>query len=189
MKKHTNYDAYHSNVSKKMFHSPETYGQLQDIEITPKMMIISFVSMFFQLLLTIFAIYAASHQQYVLGLADYGQFPSLLYYAFPLIVWILTLGFRAACKIIPLDMWRLPMDVKKGMIMCKGSLLKTATLLIELETAICFLYLCIVLYFGYSPSNLILVIWILALIVSVVIPCKKAKELSTKKITRKKDVR
>ena len=75
------------------------------------------------------------------------------------------------------------------MIICKGSLLKTATLLIELETAICFLYLCIVLYFGYSPSNLILVIWILALIVSVVIPCKKAKELSTKKITRKKDAR
>ena len=78
MKKHTNYDTYHSNVSKKMFHSPETYGQLQDIEITPTMMIISFASMFFQLILTIFAVYAATHQKYVLGLVDYGQFPSLL---------------------------------------------------------------------------------------------------------------
>ena len=185
MKKHTNYDAYHSNASKKMFHSPETYGQLQTIEMTPKMMVISVISMIFQVALTAFAIYAATHQEYVLGLADYGQFTSMLYYVFPLFTWIFTFGFRAACSIIPMDMWRLPMDVKKGMHLCKGSYLKLMTLLIELETAICFLYVCIALFLGKSPSSLILLLWLFAMAVSIVIPCKKAKALAYEKIKRK----
>ena len=189
MKKHTNYDAYHSNASKKMFHSPETYGQLQSIEMTPKMMVISVISMIIQVGLTVFAIYAATHQDYVLGLADYGQFTSVIYYAFPLIVWIFTLGFRAACNIIPMDMWRLPMDVKSGMKLCKGSLLKLMTLLIELETAICFLYVCIALYLGSSPSSIILLLWLFSMAVSIVIPCRKAKELYYSSMKRKKDVR
>lgn len=161
-------------ISKRYPHTSYTFAEF---EMTPLMHLISISSLLIQFLLTAFAVYAANTQPVILPLQDTGISSGFLFFALPLITWMLTLGFRIACRMIPLELWRLPADVKKGMLLNKGTLLKFTTLLLELETAICFVYIGISLYLGYEPNNLVLLIWIIFLILSVYLPCKKAGEI------------
>lgn len=172
------YSYQHKPISGKMFHAPENYGEIRRIPMSPAMHILSAASLLVQLALTAFAVYAAHTQPVILPLQGSGISSGLLYLFLPGITWMLTIGFRLACRIIPLEMWRLSKRVQKGMILCEGTLLKTLTLLVELETAICFVYIALALYFGQEPHNLILFLWILVLFFSIFFPCRKAIQLA-----------
>ena len=146
--------------------------------MTPTMHILSFLSLLVQLVLTVFAVYGTKNKPVILPLQGTGIASGMLFLVLPFITWMLTIGFRLACRIIPLEMWRLPPEVRDGMILNKGSLLKLATLLVELETAVCFVYIGISLYLGFEPNNLVLLVWILILAFSIYLPCKKAGQLT-----------
>lgn len=172
--KQNKYKYQHKPISGKMFHAPETDDKAKKIPMSRSMHIISFLSLCIQLILTALAIYAANSQSVIIPLAGSGISSGLIYLTLPITMWTLTLGFRLACRIIPLSMWRLSERVRKGMLLCDGTLLKLLTLLVELETAICFVYICCSLYLGYAPNNLILLLWIMVLFLSIYYPCKKA---------------
>ena len=93
----------------------------------------------------------------------------------PFVTWVITLGFRFTCRAVPLEMWRLPQKVKQGMIRLQGQPLKLATLLVELETAVCFCYIALVLWRGGSPSNPVLLLWLAALALSIFFPCRAGR--------------
>ena len=82
---------------------------------------------------------------------------------------------------MPLEMWRLSPGVRRGMILTEGTLLKLITLLLELETAVCFFYIDVSLYLGYSPSDAVMLAWVAALFLSVFLPCRRAKEIAARK--------
>ena len=182
-KRNNPYYYQHKPINGKMFHAPETYGEVRKIPMSSAMHFISAISLFVQVGLTAFAIYAAKTQSIILPLQGSGISTSLIYLVLPLITWMLTIGFRLACRIIPLEIWRLSQRVRKGMIMSEGVPLKTLTLLVELETSICFVYIALSLYLGYSPSNIILFIWIFILFLTIYFPCKKAIQLAEGKIS------
>ena len=73
--------------------------------------------------------------------------------------------------------WRMPVDVRKGMVVCQGWYLKLATLLVELECAAAFLYVDITLYLGHTPLDVVMVIWLVALLASVWLPCRRAGKI------------
>ena len=164
--------------SPKTFHTPQTYGELIKIPMTFPMQLISICSILLQVILTIFSVYAFFAQSYIVALEGSGFSSSIIYLIFPIVTWLLSFGFRFGCRAIPFDMWRLPVKVREGVKLSHGTLLKLITLLVELETALCLLYICIVLYLGFQPSNLILVIWIILLVFSVYLPGKKAADVA-----------
>ncbi|MCD8323994.1 MAG: hypothetical protein LUC32_03435 [Clostridiales bacterium] len=168
--------AYFSSKSKsnRAFHKPETHGTLIRIPMTVPMHIISIVSLIVQGGLTAFTIYAVYTTDTIPSLEGTGYATSLIYLLLPFVTWLITFGFRFICRKVPLEMWRLPVKVKKGMVALKGQPLKLLTLLAELETAVCFVYIALILYLGGSPSNWILLLWIAALVVTVWLPCRKA---------------
>lgn len=170
----------HQPISGKLFHAPQASGTIRKIPMTTSMHIISALSLLLQLFLTLFAIYAYRQQLPIAAFSAYGIYDASLYLILPLCTWMLTSGFRLACRIIPLETWRLPQNVRKGMIQCSGTLLKLLTLLVELDTAICFIYISITLYLGHIPSNAFLSIWILLLILSIAFPCQRAIHLADK---------
>ena len=57
------------------------------------------------------------------------------------------------------------------------NLLKLATLLVELECAAAFLYVDITLYLGHTPLDVVMVIWLVALLASVWLPCRRAGKI------------
>ena len=63
------------------------------------------------------------------------------------------------------------------MVVCQGWLLKLATLLVELESAVAMLYVNIALYLGYTPLDVVMMVWLAALLVSVWLPCRKAGKI------------
>lgn len=166
---------------KKVFHSPERKGKLKEIPVTPSNRILSAVSLALQAGMTVFAVYAAVTRRGVsAGNGGYGigGEASLLYLVFPAVSWLLTLGFRLACRYLPLDMWRLPVRVRRGFQMTEGTLLKLLTLLLELETALCFLYIDISLYVGYVPNDAVMLAWVAALALSVYLPGRQAARIA-----------
>ena len=152
----------------KIIHGVERYGEIEEIPMTIPMHIVSLSSITVQLLLTVFAFMAFKGQREINALAGTGFSSPVVYLIFPLICWMLSFAFRIACRTIPIDMWRLPDKVKKGMKKDKGVLLKWMTLTLELETALCLLYM------GGEPSNLFLLAWVLMLVFSVYYPGSKA---------------
>lgn len=178
--KHNPYSYQHQPISGKLFHTPQASGTVRKIPMSTGMHIISTLSLLLQLFLTLFSIYACRQQLPIAAFSAYGIYDASLYLVLPLCTWMLTLGFRLACRIIPLETWRLPQNVRKGMIQCSGTLLKLLTLLVELDTSICFIYIAITLYLGHIPSNALLTMWILCLILSIALPCQKAVRLADK---------
>lgn len=164
---------------KKVFHSPERKGELRDIPATPVNSALSTVSLVLQTAMTVFAVYAVMTKmdaaEGTYGIS--GDF-SLIYLIFPLVSWILALGFRFACRYMPLDMWRLPVRVRQGMVMTEGTLLKLITLLLELETAVCFFYIDIALYLGHVPHDAVMLLWVALLILSVYLPGRRAGKIA-----------
>ena len=94
--------------------------------------------------------------------------------ALPIVMWVISIVARLGFKYLPLDMWRMPVDVRKGMVVCNGWLLKLTTLLVELECAATFCYVDIALYLGYAPLDAVMLAWLVALALSVWLPCRKA---------------
>lgn len=167
---------------KKVFHAPSRTGQLREIPATLSNRILSAVSLAVQAGMTVFAVYAVA-VRYGADVAAEGGYgisggASLLYLVFPAISWILTLGFRLACRYLPLEMWRLPVRVRRGFERTEGTLLKRLTLLLELETALCFFYIDISLYVGYAPSDAVMLIWVAAMALSVYLPGRQAARIA-----------
>ena len=163
-----------NQTSKKLFHSPQAYGELIKIPMTPAMQAISVISLIIQAALTAFTIYLAFTTDTIAVLENTGFSSSYLYLTLPAVTWLLSLGFRFTCRAVPLEMWRLPKSVKQGVIKTGGTPLKLVTLLAELETAVCFCYIAVILYLGQSPSSVILLLWLAALALSVYFPCRAA---------------
>ena len=170
----TTYYQSKSQTSKNLFHSPQAYGRLIEIPMTASMRAISAVSLLLQAALTVFAFYSAFTTDTIAALRESGFASSYLYLVLPVITWLISLGFRFTCRVVPLELWRLPKSVKQGMIRLKGQPLKLATLLVELETAVCFSYIAVILYLGSAPSNFVLLAWLAALILSIFFPCRAA---------------
>ena len=159
---------------KKLFHAPQKKGELHRIPATKTNRIVSAVSLLLQAAMTAFGIWAVQNRYGQAGQEGLWGDASLLFLVFPLICWILTLGFRLACRFLPLEMWRLPVKVRNGMKKSEGTLLKLLTLLLELETAVCFFYIDATLYLGSTPNDAVMLLWVAALLLSVYLPGKRA---------------
>jgi len=156
---------------KQMFHAPQTVGERTRLKMTPLLIALSLASLAVQLGASIFAVYGYS----VLSQAGYSDGAYLL--ALPGVMWVITIVARLGFRFLPLDMWRMPADVRKGMTACDGWLLKLVTLLVELESAAVFLYVNISLYLRYTPLEAVMLAWLAALAVSVWLPCRRAGKL------------
>ena len=64
--------------------------------------------------------------------------------------------------------------MRNGMKKSEGTLLKLLTLLLELETAVCFFYIDATLYLGSTPNDAVMLLWVAALLLSVYLPGKRA---------------
>ena len=157
---------------KPMFHSPQTTGQIRKIPTSLPVKILSIVSLVLLIGLTAFAIYAVATQggTTIEFKGGFSMRASLLYLFLPIVGWLIALGFRIAVKIIPLEMWRLPMSIRDATIKTEGRYLKLCTILIELETVVAFIYITITLYLGNIPSDLPIIIWVAA-VVGTIIAC------------------
>ena len=153
---------------------PQKKGELHRILATKTNRIVSAVSLLLQTAMTAFGIWAVKNRYGQAGQEGLWGDASLLFLVFPLICWILTLGFRLACRFLPLEMWRLPVKVRNGMKKSEGTLLKLLTLLLELETAVCFFYIDATLYLGSTPNDAVMLLWVAALLLSVYLPGKRA---------------
>ena len=153
---------------KEVFHKPQTVGERTKLKMTPALIALSVISLLVQAGTTIFAIVG------VVTLHNQGYGQSGLLLALPIVMWVLSLVARLGFKYLPLDMWRMPIDVRKGMVICNGWLLKLTTLLVELECAVTFCYVDVALYLGKAPMDAIMLIWLAALAFSIWLPCRKA---------------
>lgn len=153
---------------KQVFHKPETVGERTHLKMTPGLQALSVLSLAVQTAATVFAIWGAV----VLHDQGYGQSAMLL--ILPAVMWVISIVARLGFRYLPLDMWRMPVDVRKGMVICSGWLLKQVTLLVELECAAAFFYVDIALYLGMAPRDEIMLIWLAVLAVSVWLPCRRA---------------
>ncbi len=172
--RYTTYPNSKNNTSKKPFHKPEAYGELIRIQMTLQLKIISVVSIVLDAAFTALAVYAAFSTDTIEALEDSGFSSSMLYLLFPVITWIITVGFRLMCRVLPIDMWRLPAKVKKGIIICEGRPLKLATLLLEIGVTGLFIYITLILMFGRTPAILILVLFIVLLAAFIYFPGRYA---------------
>lgn len=163
---------------KKAFHAPQTYGEKMAIPMTGPMRIISAVSLVLQAGLTAFAVYAAASGREPALALGYGFSLRFLFILLPAVCWLVTAGFRIACRALPLDMWRMPVRVREGMRRDQGRPLKLITLLVELETAAAFFYICVTIYLGCPPLDAVMAAWLGALILSVWLPARRAGQLS-----------
>lgn len=159
------------------FHAPRTVGEKTRFKATPLIHVLSALSLLVQAGTTIFAIYGAT-QWVPLGIiGPFGLNAGYILLALPVVMWVITIVARIGFRALPLDMWRMPIDVRRGMVVCSGWLLKLATLLVELECAVVFLYVDIVLWIGGAPSNVVMLLWLAALAVSVWLPCRRAGKI------------
>lgn len=161
---------------KEVFHAPRTIGERTELKMTKGLIALSIVSLAVQLGLSIFGITAYSVLAPTAELVN-GINPALLLLALPAGMWALTIAARVAFRFLPLDMWRMPIDVRAGMVKCDGWLLKLVTLLVELETALVFFYVDIMLFLGLSPGNAAMILWLAALAVTIYLPCRRAGKL------------
>lgn len=165
---------------KQVFHSPSRTGVIREIPETVTNQMLSALSLAVQIVLLVFGVYAAIIRSGSDGMGSVGLSgdKSLLYAVFPLVSLVLSAGFRLACRCMPLEMWRLPSKVRQGFLMTEGTLLKLITLLLELELAICFFYIDLTLYLGYVPSDTVMLLWTVLLLLSVYLPGRYAAELA-----------
>lgn len=173
---------------KTPFHAPQRMGEKTPIRMTPLLWTLSAVSIAFQLFLTGFAIYMASVWVPMGVEGPFGMNAGYLPLILPVIMWVLTLVSRIGIKALPLDMWRMPVDVRKGMFKCGSWLLKLVTLLLELECTAVFLYVDVCLYVGAAPLDAVMFVWLAALALSVYLPCRYAGKLGRGEVTWTKGV-
>lgn len=156
---------------KQVFHAPQTIGQRTRLKMTPALTVLSLVSLAIQAGGSIFAIVGC------VQLSDAGYTDAWMLLILPIVMWVISIVARLGFRYLPLDMWRMPIDVRKGMVVCQGWLLKLVTLLVELESAVAMLYVNIALYLGYTPLDVVMMVWLAALLVSVWLPCRRAGKI------------
>ena len=155
---------------KPIFHKPQTTGVQRKIPASTPVKILSIGSLVLLAALTAFAVYAMVTKGDVF-VALSGEFAiklSVMFVFLLVIVLLIAGGFRLAVRFIPLEMWRLPMSVREATIRTQGRYLKITTLLVELETILAFGYIMGSLYQEQIPGDLPLVVWVLAVIATVV---------------------
>lgn len=137
--------------------------------MTGAMKMLSALSLVIQAALTAIAVYGMVYKggEVIAMSGRFAVSASWLYILMPLLGWIITIGFRLAIRYMPLEMWRLSDRVKRGIRLTEGKLLKQATLLLELESALCFFYIVIDIYRGYAPSDITVVIWAVTMCLTV----------------------
>ncbi|MBQ9030045.1 MAG: hypothetical protein IJ106_01150 [Parasporobacterium sp.] len=155
---------------KPLFHKPKTTGEKRKIPTPLPVKILSVLSLVLLAALTVFAVYAAVKQrgELVALSPGYAMSAPLLLILLPVVCWIIALGFRLAVRLIPLEMWRLPLSIRDATIQTSGKYLKICTLLIELETVLSFGYLTVTLYNKRIPGDIPILIWV-ALIAATII--------------------
>lgn len=159
-----------ANKKKPMFHAPQKTGKVVPVPMNPFMWTVSILSLVLLAALTAFAIYAASTRggETIILSQGFTMNAGLLFLFLPIVGWILAAGFRLAIRLIPLEMWRLPMSIREATIKTKGKYLKMATLLIELETVISFGYITWCLYNGTAPGNIPIIVWVAAVVATII---------------------
>ncbi len=169
--------------AKTPFHAPKRMGEKTPILMTPMLWTMSAVSIALQLFLTGFAIFVATKWVPLEVVGPFGMNAGYVPLVLPIVLWVLTLVERIGIKSLPLDMWRMPVDVREGMFKCGSWLLKLVTLLIELECAAVFLYVDVCIYVGASPLDAVMLVWLAALALSVYLPCRYAGKLGRGEVT------
>lgn len=164
---------------KQIFHAPQTIGERTRLKMTPALTVLSLASLAIQAGGSIFAIVGC------VQLTDAGYSDGWMLLILPIVMWVLSLTARLGFRYLPLDMWRMPVEVRKGMVACQGWLLKLVTLLVELESAVAMLYVNIALYLGYTPLDAVMMVWLAALLVSVWLPCRRAGKIGRGELTWK----
>lgn len=163
------------------FHAPKTVGEKTRFKATPLIHVLSALSLLVQLAMTVVGIigYNAFFPLNVVGPFGYNAAYMLL--LLPVAMWIITIVARIGFRALPLDMWRMPIKVREGMVKCNGWLLKLATLLVELECSVAFLIVEIGLYAGYALNdtimNIVVFLLLAVLVVSVWLPCRRAGQI------------
>lgn len=163
------------------FHAPKTVGEKTKFKATPLIHVLSIASLLVQAAMTVVGI-IGYNAFFALGVAGpFGFNAAYMLLVLPVVMWIITIVARVGFRALPLDMWRMPIDVRKGMVVCGGWLLKLATLLVELECSAAFLVIEIGLYVGYAGNdtvmNIVVFALLAALVVSVWLPCRRAGKL------------
>ena len=161
-----------ANTKKKpMFHAPKKTGEMRKIPTPTWVKILSIVSLVVLAGLAAFGIYGAVRRsgEVIILSPTFGMSAPLLLILLPVVAWLIALGFRLAVRLIPIEMWRLPMSVKDATIKTSGKYLRICTLLIELETALMFWYLTWALYSDRIPGDLPILIWVAAVAVTVIL--------------------
>lgn len=166
--------------SKQIFHTPEKVGEAKPIPMTGAMRGLSVLSLVIQAGLTVFAVYGAvTRKGELIALSDsFVTRSGYLLLFWPVLGWIVTLGLRLACRFLPLEMWRLSRRVKKGVLMTEGRLLKMAVLLLELEIALCLLYITVSIYLGYAPVDAVVLVWAAILLGTVFVMGNQAVKVA-----------
>lgn len=156
---------------KNMFHAPKTIGERTRLKMTPLLRGLSWGSLALQAGSSVFSIVGFA------ALSGAGYVDGWMLLVLPIVMWVISIVARLGFRYLPLDMWRMPVDVRKGMVACQGWYLKLACLLVELECAAVFLYVDITLYLGHTPLDAVMVAWLAALAVSVWLPCRRAGKI------------
>lgn len=156
---------------KTMFHAPKTVGERTRLKMTPLLRGLSWGSLALQAGSTVFSIVGYA------TLTQAGYVDGWMLLVLPIVMWVISVVARLGFRYLPLDMWRMPVDVRKGMVVCQGWYLKLVTLLVELECAALFLYVDLTLYLGGTPLDAVMVAWLALLAVSVWLPCRQAGKL------------
>lgn len=175
-----------SNTKKKKrkgnpFHTPKTVGEKLEFHATPLIHLLSALSLVFQLAMTVVGIIGYNKFLPLNVAGPFGFNAAYMLLLLPGVMWLLTIVARVAFRALPLDMWRMPIEVRAGMVKCGGWLLKLATLLVELECSVAFLIIEIGLFTGFALNdtvmNIIVLCLLAALVVSVWSPCREAGKL------------
>ena len=97
-----------------MFHTPKTIGERTRLKMTPLLRGLSWGSLALQAGSSIFSIVG-----YV-TLTQAGYVDGWILLVLPIVMWVLSIVARLGFRYLPLDMWRMPVDVRKGMVVCQG---------------------------------------------------------------------
>ena len=150
-----------SNTKKKKrrgnpFHAPKTVGEKIPFKSTPALYAIGGVSLLVQIALTVVGV-VAYNKFFPLNIpGPFGFNAGYVGMALPLVMWCITIFVRIAFRSFPLDMWRMPVQVRAGVAKSGGWILKLVTLLVELELAIAFLVINVGFYQGFALNDTVM---------------------------------
>ena len=178
-KRHTYYYGSRDEISKNLFHKASAYGtEPTKIPMTTRMQVISILDLFLQGLLLGLCIVFIVKTEVIPALVYSGFYSSWMYLLFAGISLFVCIAFRVGLRVIPLEMWRLSARVRLGVIKSQGTLLKWISLLVELATVLCFIYIVVALYLGGTPHIAVLIAWAAALFLVIFFPCRAAVKLA-----------